>query len=68
MVPLGLHEVGPAVKTEPHDDELEVVHPTAVQTLQVSVHCYQSHLRSIQRYTMKKRLSEMNFYQLFDAD
>ena len=39
MVPLGLHEVGPAVKTEPRDDELEVVHPTAVQTLQVSVQC-----------------------------
>ena len=37
MVPLGLHEVGSAVKTEPHDDEVEVVHPTAVQALLVCV-------------------------------
>ena len=39
MVPQEFQEVGPAVKTEPRDDEVEVVHPTAVQTLQVSVQC-----------------------------
>lgn len=37
MMPFEIQEVRTSVKTEPSDDIVEVVHPTAVQALQVLV-------------------------------